>query len=831
MKLAVSSNKKADLSSPKHSKAKAKAKQAAQSPKACGVTKPKATNPKATKPNNVSTEASTSTKTKRTNEKENIDQNNDEDLFGRGRRAKTSTQERLERDSLKIWANPPKKRKATQDALEQEEDNDAAPPPKKRKNVQVPPESPLRLTPPAPSKSIPAKYMVSPPPRHASGSQQSQAFHRRSPSRIRSPTLSPRRIRSPTLSPPRLDRQYKHSYQVIHSDNLDGALLLCYRAYIHRPSDMDLDLQDQDDSPGGALFGVYSDGIPNIVTEEDTKSNNEEDEEDEEDELEGGDATDDPDDATERMKALREEDRQRRERRRQEQQDQEQGGKRGASSQGAKDQDARREDRRDREDHRDRREDRRDHRDIDDRRQQEQQDQERGGKGGASSQGAEDRGGRPERPDRHKDRREDHDEDGRKDREDHRDRRDKANGGKRRGGSPRGGDGQEDLDPDHGAHGKTASSLRTSSNHHPPRTGKSGPSGNQKGRTGTGTGQGGDVLAQYRVKNRATRPPDPRKLAAHAQRQTRVEENSEADNNSDNDDSDEEEEEEETGLRRRKPRTATGVVTSLHEGFYPPFFRKTINITKIKAFEDLLNGYLFPDFDRLRPKIVRWLIEAIHYCEEDLELIQPEGIWEEYQTDLAKLIWKFVSTFRGRCRDLSREVVPVLYKIRPSLDDFEGGFGQAEYADKMKDNVETLLKDYNFLKHGFDAEGHTNNMMHPAISELIFRIVHKPHKSEDSLAKSLPEEFGVYTGELVAAVALFLQVGLEEYATGQFLKVRFTEEIYHKTYKNALRSITKLKGNREHWGKTTARWAQWEAEHTIEVGKPNASAEGMVTLD
>ncbi|KAJ7019277.1 hypothetical protein C8F04DRAFT_1197829, partial [Mycena alexandri] len=123
--------------------------------------------------------------------------------------------------------------------------------------------------------------------------------------------------------------------------------------------------------------------------------------------------------------------------------------------------------------------------------------------------------------------------------------------------------------------------------------------------------------------------------------------------------------------------------------------------------------------------------------------------------------------------------------------------------------------------------GHTNNMMHPAISELIFRIVHKPHKSEDSLAKSLPEEFGVYTGELVAAVVLFLQVGLQEYATGQFLKVRFTEENYHKTYKDALRSIAKLKGNREHWGKTTARWAQWEAEHTIEVGTPNANAEGM----
>ncbi|KAJ7023236.1 hypothetical protein C8F04DRAFT_1135065, partial [Mycena alexandri] len=659
------------------------------------------------------------------------------------------------------------------------------------------------------------KYMAS-PSHYASRSQQSQAFHRRSPSR------------SPTMSPPRLGRQYKHSYQVINSDEID----------------VNIDLQEEDDAPargGNEFLGVFSDGIPDINAgskydsqeEDGVQSNNEEG--DNEDEVEGED-DDDADEVAERVRVQREEDRQRRERRQQEQRDQEQGGKRRASSQGTKSKHfPNREDRRDRhEDHVDRREDRRNHEDHRDH--------------------YEDHLDRHEDREDHPDRREDHHDHGkdrsdhredRRDRHDHhRDRRDhhqynngEAYGGKRRGGPSRSGDGQEDLDPDHRAHGKTASSHRTSSNHHPRRTGKhkSGPSGNQKGHTGTDQGmitqcslhladffillQAETSWAQYRVKNRATRPPDPRKLAAYAQRQTGVEENSDADN--DGDDDDEEEEEEETGPRRRRPRTATGVVTSLHEGFYPPFFRKTINITKIKAFEDLLNGYLFPDFDRLRPKILQWLIEAIHYCEDDLELIQPEGIWEEYQTDLTKLIWNFVSTFRGRCRDLSREVVPVLYKIRPSVDDFEADL----------DNVEKLLKDYNFLKHGVDAEGHTNNMMHPAISELIFRIVHKPHKSEDSLAKSLPEEFGVYTGELVAAVVLFLQVGLQEYATGQFLKVRFTEENYHKTYKDALRSIAKLKGNREHWGKTTARWAQWEAEHTIEVGTPNANAEGMVTLD
>lgn len=137
-------------------------------------------------------------------------------------------------------------------------------------------------------------------------------------------------------------------------------------------------------------------------------------------------------------------------------------------------------------------------------------------------------------------------------------------------------------------------------------------------------------------------------------------------------------------------------------------------------------------------------------------------------------------------------------------------------------------------------------MMHPAISELIFRIV---HKSEDCLAKALPERFGIYTGELVAAMSLFvkshllplsfslihlqLKVGIQEYATGRFVKIRFTGENFAKTYKDALRSVAKMKGDRDqhHWEKTRAKWAQWEVEHTIESGKQDEDAEGMVTLD
>lgn len=50
-------------------------------------------------------------------------------------------------------------------------------------------------------------------------------------------------------------------------------------------------------------------------------------------------------------------------------------------------------------------------------------------------------------------------------------------------------------------------------------------------------------------------------------------------------------------------------------------------------------------------------------------------------------------------------MVTHVYKILPTVDDFNGdGFGQAEYADKVKDNVEKLLDDYTFLKNGLDNE-------------------------------------------------------------------------------------------------------------------------------
>ncbi|KAJ7772189.1 hypothetical protein B0H16DRAFT_1768735 [Mycena metata] len=891
-KSTAASKKKANSSSPKPSKSKAKA--AAQTPKAQGVTKPRTSKPAPSK--NTSSKVSKSASTKKSAEKENTD---DEDSRGRGHRTKKSTQDRLERESLKIRINP-QKRKALQDALDQEDDNDAAPAPKKRKNRQVEPESPLRLTPPAPSKTIPMKYFES--PRHASHSQHSQAFRHRSPSRSptrrsppprhtsysrhpsrgRSPTAAcgrsptPARGRSPTPAaqgqafsrrsrtpswsptpPPGVTHGYKHSHAVIRSDPIDDG------EYAARCPAADIALLEEDhDTHGGItdksqFLGMQGNDHLNTDVgstfdpeeEEGVKASNDEADEENQGDHDPDQDHHDPDKDRERLRAQWEEYRRSK--------------------------------------------------------QQRQQEREQSGKGkaikatvitgGSVTKNATKTVGASTSMTK------------------------TATVGVTVTKTATAGastststtktktatattDSTADLNATKTATGgatvgatvtktatatasrnatvtktvpviktvtATATAGRNTGASATKTTTKTAGLGDVEGPPGMKTDQsiGTTTGANMRrvlhhatppvispveqamanevaprqammpvgiTKNRATRPPNPQKLASHARRQQAAEvRDDREDEDQDQDQDEEEEEEEETGgKRKRKPRTSTGFVTSLHEGFYPRFFRIVFDIVKLDAFEALLNGALYPGYDRLLPKIMKWLTDAICYCEEELELIQPDNIWEEYQEDMAKLIWNFIPTFRGRGRDEARKMVTHVYKILPTVDDFNGdGFGQAEYADKVKDNVEKLLDDYAFLKNGLDNEGHTNNLMAPAICELTYRLV---HAGQDSVAKALPHRFKIYTGELIAAMIVFLHVAIEEYATGEFRGIRFTEPKYGKVYEDALHSIAHLKGARDqrHWEKTRAEWAKWEVMNTITSGKTAAGpSSGMVKLD
>ncbi|KAJ7735200.1 hypothetical protein B0H16DRAFT_1765418 [Mycena metata] len=852
-KSTAASKKKASSSSPKPSKSKAKA--AAQTPKAQGVTKPRTSKPAPSK--NTSSKVSKSASTKKSAEKENTD---DEDPRGRGHRAKKSTQDRLERESLKIRINP-QKRKALQDALDQEDDNDAAPAPKKRKNRQVEPESPLRLTPPAPSKTIPMKYFES--PRHASHSQHSQAFRHRSPSRSptrrsppprrtsysrhpsrgrsptpargRSPTTargrSPtpaaqgqafsRRSRTPSWSPtppPGVTPGYKHSHAVIVSDPIDDG------EYAARYPAAHIDLLEEDHDAHGV--GTQGNDHLNIDAgstfdpeeEEGIKASNDEADEENQGDHDPDQDDHDLDEDRERLRA---------------QVARVEGRLRATKATVIT--------------------------------------------GGSATKNATKTVGASTSMTK------------------------TATVGATAGASmsmtktavavasttktkTATADSTADLNATKTAAvdatvTKTVPVTKTATATAGRNTGATatktttktvglgdveGPPGMKTDQSiGTTTGanmrrvlhhatprvislleqaMANEVAPRQAVmpvgitENRATRPPDPQKLASHARRQRAAEvcdDQDDQDQDQDQDEEEEEEEEEETGgKRKRKPRTSTGFVTSLHEGFYPRFFRIVFDIVKLDAFEALLNGALYPGYDRLLPKIMKWLTDAIRYCEEELELIQPDNIWEEYQEDMAKLIWNFIPTFRGRGRDEARKMVTHVYKILPTVDDFNGdGFGQAEYADKVKDNVEKLLDDYTFLKNGLDNEGHTNNLMAPAICELTYRLV---HAGQDSVAKALPHRFKIYTGELIAAMIVFLHVAIEEYATGEFRGIRFTEPKYGKVYEDALHSIAHLKGARDqrHWEKTRAEWAKWEVMNTIASGKTAAGpSSGMVKLD
>lgn len=95
----------------------------------------------------------------------------------------------------------------------------------------------------------------------------------------------------------------------------------------------------------------------------------------------------------------------------------------------------------------------------------------------------------------------------------------------------------------------------------------------------------------------------------------------------DDDDDDDDDEEEEGVKKKRKTRTSTGELTPDMESFYPKFFRKVIKICKPRAFEYLLNGRIWANQARFLNRAKKWLTDAISYCQDELGLLMPEGMF------------------------------------------------------------------------------------------------------------------------------------------------------------------------------------------------------------
>ncbi|KAF8432097.1 hypothetical protein L210DRAFT_865876 [Boletus edulis BED1] len=111
-----------------------------------------------------------------------------------------------------------------------------------------------------------------------------------------------------------------------------------------------------------------------------------------------------------------------------------------------------------------------------------------------------------------------------------------------------------------------------------------------------------------------------------------------------------------------------------------------------------------------------------------------------------------------------------------------------------------------FLRDGSDAEGHANNLVHPALSGLIIKFF---YTGLAAVSKLFSEVFAKEVPRVMVALATTaLKVVLDELASGQG-EVNFRVPIYMPVYTEILGLMSKCNTSDIHCAKTKALRTQW----------------------
>ncbi|KAF8124295.1 hypothetical protein EV363DRAFT_1454613 [Boletus edulis] len=111
-----------------------------------------------------------------------------------------------------------------------------------------------------------------------------------------------------------------------------------------------------------------------------------------------------------------------------------------------------------------------------------------------------------------------------------------------------------------------------------------------------------------------------------------------------------------------------------------------------------------------------------------------------------------------------------------------------------------------FLRDGSDAEGHANNLAHPALSGLIIEFF---YTGPAAVGKLFSEVFVKEVPRVTVALAMTaLKVVLDELASGQG-EVNFRVPTYMPVYTEILGLMSKCDTSDIHCAKTKALWTQW----------------------
>ncbi|KAI6154397.1 hypothetical protein EDD17DRAFT_1512916 [Pisolithus thermaeus] len=145
--------------------------------------------------------------------------------------------------------------------------------------------------------------------------------------------------------------------------------------------------------------------------------------------------------------------------------------------------------------------------------------------------------------------------------------------------------------------------------------------------------------------------------------------------------------------------------------------------------------------------------------------------------------------------------------------------------------VRKLLEHGNFLKDGFDEEGHTNNLAHLALSALIIEFF---YTGINAVANLFPE---VFQSEVPHAAVAFttttIKVALDE-VIAEGKDITFKHDVYVDVYADILSLMSKCDMFLIHCANTKAchvQWAKIGRQHAIRNGGSSGMATGFDICD
>ncbi|KAH9008670.1 hypothetical protein EDB85DRAFT_2164010 [Lactarius pseudohatsudake] len=178
------------------------------------------------------------------------------------------------------------------------------------------------------------------------------------------------------------------------------------------------------------------------------------------------------------------------------------------------------------------------------------------------------------------------------------------------------------------------------------------------------------------------------------------------------------------------------------------------------------------------------------------------AIYCTYKHDMIILVLNDGSTYRGRMKNVAREVVKKCFskELEPRLD---FGHNCEQEQQVISEAVQAIIRGSRFLRRPeLDENQRTENFAHPAIIELCKRFYYS--SKSDCLSNLFPDHFARLPVSALAMACTCISNCLSEWESGIQVPIQFTGRVYEPVYVAMMDLIKETMRNEYHGRKLLA---------------------------